>query len=291
MNDLGCRQTGAQGRTSPIEGAIDFSALAASIAHEVRQPLAGIVLNTSTCVKLLTAEPVDLEAARETARLTLRDAERAAEVIAHLRTLFAGRRATREWLDLNEAAREVIALLQGKLQECRVNLRAEFLERLPRLRGDRVQLQQVILNLLLNATEAMSAVSDRPRLLVVKTEEDAKYVHFSVRDAGVGFAPEDAGRLFEPLYSTKSHGMGLGLSVSRSIIESHQGRISADLNKGGGATISFSIPRADRRVTAAGDLGGVRRHGAHAAHGERPWRFVCTRRSTDEHYAMEGEPT
>jgi signal transduction histidine kinase len=153
-----------------------------------------------------------------------------------------------------------------ELQRSRVILRAELADDLPPVAGDRVQLQQVILNLLLNAAEAMSSVDDRPRQLVIRTERDkGDRVRVSVQDAGVGLEPQGVERLFEPFYTTKSGGMGIGLSVSRSIIESHQGRLWATPNDGPGATFSFSIPRRPERVTGAHRLGAVRRPAVTAA--------------------------
>jgi signal transduction histidine kinase len=145
---------------------------------------------------------------------------------------------------LNEAAREVITLSWGELQRSRVILREELAEDLPPVAGDRVQLQQVILNLLRNAAEAMSGVSDRPRQLVIRTERDeGDAERLTVQDAGVGFEPQGVDKLFQPFYTTKNEGMGIGLSVSRSIIENHNGRLWAEPNDGPGATFSFSIPR------------------------------------------------
>jgi PAS domain S-box-containing protein len=233
-----------------------LGALTASIAHEVNQPLSGIITNASTCLRMLNAEPPNVEGARETARRTIRDGNRASDVIKRLRALFSKRDATAEPVDLNEAAREVMALSLSELQRGRVILRTELAEDLPPVTGDRVQLQQVILNLLLNAADAMGGVEDRPRELVIRTGPDeGDCVRLSVRDAGVGFDPQDAGRLFEAFYTTKSGGMGIGLSVSRSIIESHHGRLWATPNDGPGATFSFSIPRASALTDAEGALG------------------------------------
>jgi signal transduction histidine kinase len=220
-----------------------LGALTASIAHEINQPLSGIMTNAGTCLELLGSDPPDLDRARETARRTIRDTERACEVIARLRALFGKQSGKKESVDLNGAAREVIALSMSDLHRRRVMLRTEFAEILPLVTGDRVQLQQVILNLLLNAAEAMSAVEDRPRQLVIRTESGAAdQARLSVQDTGVGFEPHDAPRLFEAFYTTKSGGMGIGLSVSRSIIESHGGHLWADANAGPGATFAFSIP-------------------------------------------------
>lgn len=221
-----------------------LGALTASIAHEVNQPLAGIVTNAGTCLRFLNADPPNIEGARETARRTIRDGNRASDVITRLRTLFSKKEVAAEDFDLNEAAREVIALSMSDLQRNRIVLRHELADELPPVKGDRVQLQQVILNLLRNASDAMTAIDDRPRELFVRTEREARNrVRFSVKDAGVGFDPQLADRLFEGFYTTKLDGMGMGLSVSRSIIEAHQGRLSATLNDGPGATFAFSIPR------------------------------------------------
>jgi len=220
-----------------------LNALTASIAHEVNQPLSGIITNASTCLRMLSADPPNVDGARETARRTIRDGNRASDVIKRLRALFSKKELTLEPLDLNEAARAVITVFWDQLQRKRVLLLTEFDPGLPAVTGDRVQLQQVILNLLRNASDAMSTIDDRPRELVVKTtrEEDDR-VCLSVKDAGIGLDPQAADRLFQPFYTTKRDGMGIGLSISRSIIEAHQGRLWAAPNAGAGATFSFSIP-------------------------------------------------
>jgi signal transduction histidine kinase len=237
--------------------------LTAAIAHEVNQPLAGIVTNANTCRRMLAVDPPDLEGARETARRTIRDAERASEVVKRLRALFCKKGATSESLDLNEATREVVALSLSELERNKVIVRMELACELSQIQGDRVQLQQVILNLLLNASDAMSGVDDRPRQLVIRTERDEENrVRLSVRDTGVGFEPQAVERLFDAFYTTKSGGMGIGLSVSRSIVESHKGRLWATPNDGPGATFSFSIPCGPQDVTAgvtgARSLGAIR---------------------------------
>lgn len=220
-----------------------LGALTASIAHEVNQPLSGIITNASTCLRMLAANPPNIEGARETARRTLRDGNRASEVITRLRALFSKKETTIESVDLNEATREVLALSLSELQRNRVVLRSELADELPLVAGDRMQLQQVILNLLRNASDSMSGVEDRPRQLLIGTKrDDADWVRVSVKDAGVGFDPQAAERLFQAFYTTKDDGMGIGLSVSRSIIEAHGGRLWATSNDGPGATFSFSIP-------------------------------------------------
>ena len=216
--------------------------LTASIAHEVNQPLSGIVTNASTCLRMLAANPPNLDGARETARRTIRDGHRASDVITRLRAMFGKKDPILELVDLNEATREVITLSLSELQRRRVTIRTALTNDLSPVLGDRVQLQQVILNLLLNATEAMAAVEGRPRQLVVRTERDGDGIRLAVEDTGVGIESHSADRLFEPFFTTKSGGMGIGLSVSRSIIENHHGRLWASNNEGPGATFMFSIP-------------------------------------------------
>jgi PAS domain S-box-containing protein len=221
-----------------------LSALTASIAHEINQPLAGIITNANTCLRMLAADPPNLEGARATAQRTIRDGARASDVIARLRALFSRRAPVRERVDLNEIVREVLALSAAELQRARVTLRADLRGDLPPVMGDRVQLQQVILNLLLNAADAMNEVEDRARELTVSTAPDGDdLARLSVRDAGVGVAPEFAEKLFQPFETTKPTGMGIGLSISRTIVESHGGRLWATANEGGpGATFAFTIP-------------------------------------------------
>jgi len=240
--------------------------LTASITHEVNQPLSGIITNASTCLRMLDTNPPNLEGARETARRTIRDGHRASNVITRLRTLYSKKEPARESMDLNAAAGEVTALLSAEIQRNGVTLRQEFADDLPPAVGDRVQLQQVILNLLRNATDAMSTIDDRTRELLVRTERDeGNQVRLSVRDSGVGFTPQAADKIFEAFYTTKPDGMGIGLSVSRSIIEAHQGRLWAARNVGPGSTFSFSIP-CWREGLAGGENPGNRADpSAHAA--------------------------
>lgn len=220
-----------------------LGALAASIAHEVNQPLSGIITNASTCLRMLSATPANVEGALETARRTIRDGNRASNVIKRLRALFGKKPVAMEAVDLNEAAREVVALSWRELQRRRVTLHTELADDLPMVIGDRVQLQQVILNLLMNASDAMTGVDERKRQLLVRTELlFGDCVRLTVRDTGTGIAPQHMERLFDPFYTTKSTGMGIGLSISRSIIESHRGQLWATQNDGPGAAFTFSIP-------------------------------------------------
>ena len=229
------------------------SALTASIAHEVNQPLSGIITNAGTCLRMLANNPPDVDGARETARRTLRDGNRASDVITRLRALFSKREFTLEPLDMNDVTREVITLSMSDLQRNRIVLQSEFADDLPMITGDRIQIQQVVLNLLRNASDAMLTVQDRPRQLLIRTALDGDdRVRVSVRDAGVGLDVQSMTKLFDAFYTTKVEGMGIGLSVSRSIIEKHHGRLWAEPNDGPGATFSFSIPAVPRRSLAGG---------------------------------------
>jgi C4-dicarboxylate-specific signal transduction histidine kinase len=217
--------------------------LTASIAHEVNQPLCGVVTNASTCLRMLDGDPPNIDGARETARRMIRDGHRASEVITRLRALFSNKGGgPLESVDVNEATEEVIALSRSELQRKCVVLQTDLADDLPPLKGDRVQLQQVILNLLLNACDAMSSVDDRPRQAVITTRrDDGDGVRLMVQDTGCGLPRQAGEKVFEPFFSTKNDGMGMGLAVSRSIIERHRGRIWAASNDGPGTTFVFSI--------------------------------------------------
>jgi PAS domain S-box-containing protein len=236
---------------------MSLGALTASIAHEVNQPLAGIVTNASTCLRMLAADPPNVEGARETARRTIRDGNRAADVITRLRALFSKKAAAPEIVDLGEAAQEILALVSTDLLRSRINVRAELGHEPLLVNGDRVQLQQVILNLVRNAMDAMSGVYDRPRDLTIRTDREEDLARLAVKDAGVGVDAQTAERLFDAFYTTKSDGMGIGLSVSRSIVESHGGRLWAEPNDGPGATFTFSIPRQAASDADDGTAGAI----------------------------------
>jgi signal transduction histidine kinase len=238
---------------------MSLGALSASIAHEIKQPLSGIITNASTCLRMLAADPPDLAGARETAKRTLRDGNRASDIITRLRALFTKKTVSGETLDLNALAQEALTLSFGDLQRRRVTVVTEFADEVPPVQGDRIQLHQVILNLLLNAADAMAAVDDRARQLRICTELDsAGCVVLSVQDSGTGIGAH-AARIFEPFYTTKNDGMGIGLSISHDIIVSHGGRLWATQNEGPGATFCFSIPRAQRKRWSASPVSAGRR--------------------------------
>ncbi|HEY4369092.1 MAG TPA: ATP-binding protein [Steroidobacteraceae bacterium] len=226
-----------------------LGAMTASIAHEVNQPLTSIIANATTGMRYLATDPPNVGKAREAIQRTIHDGSHAADVISGLRALFRKQHATTESVDMNAALEEVVALSRSELQNSQVIVRTELANDLPPIFGDRVQLQQVVLNLLLNAAEAMSGIDDRPRQLTIWTaQEQDDGVRLSVQDAGIGLEPQTVNRLFDAFYTTKSSGMGIGLSVSRSIIEGHGGRLWATPNEGPGATFSFSIPQRAART-------------------------------------------
>jgi len=219
--------------------------LTASIAHEVNQPLSGIITNASACLRLLAADPPEVEKARVTAQRTIRDGNRASEVIKRLRAMFTNAPTAFQSVDLHDAVQEVLALSASEMRSNRVLLRIDLAADRPIVRGDRVQLQQVVLNLLLNAIDAMREVHDRPRILLVTTREEAESLLLSVRDEGAGFADASVERLFDPFYTTKAKGMGVGLAISRTIIENHGGRLNAASNADHGATLTCRLPTID----------------------------------------------
>lgn len=233
-----------------VSRVMTISALTTSIAHEVSQPLSGILANANACVRLLALDPPNIASATDTARRTIRDTERATEVIKRLRAMFNRQSPAMEQIDLNEIAREVIALSARDMREKFIVLEARLAPELPPVTGDRIQLQQVILNMVLNGIEAMAETEERPRRLLVRTalvSEDM--LTLSISDAGIGIAPEDTEKMFEPFFTTKRNGMGIGLSISRSIVENHGGRMWAMSNDGPGATFAFSLPRLGKQTT------------------------------------------
>jgi len=217
--------------------------LVASIAHEVNQPLAAIVANGEAGLRWLSHPTPKSEQTRHAFERIISEGLRASEVIKRLRSLSEKRAAERIPLDINEVINDVLPLVQREAHNNNVSLQIQAAPELPAVIGDRIQLQQVVLNLVMNAIEAMSDVTDRPRCILIRTslDEDSQVV-ISVQDTGPGISPEDAGRLFNPFFSTKSYGMGMGLSICRSIVESHDGRIWANQNVDHGATLRFALP-------------------------------------------------
>jgi PAS domain S-box-containing protein len=233
----------AQAELAHVTRVTALGELTASIAHEVNQPLAAVVANAEACLRWLDRDIPDLAAARRSAEWVINDGIRASEVVRRVRALAHKADIEKVPLDLNDIVGEVIVLVQRELASHRVALRTELAPALPKILGDRVQLQQVIINLAMNGIEAMQPVTDRPRELVIRShQEEMDRVLLSVTDCGVGISAENANRLFNAFFTTKSSGLGMGLSICRSIVEAHEGRLTASGDEGRGATFQFVLP-------------------------------------------------
>jgi PAS domain S-box-containing protein len=216
--------------------------LTASVAHEVNQPIAAAVTNAKTCLRWLTREHPDVEEARAAAMRIVNDGTRAAEIIKRIRLLFKKGASERDLVDVSEVIREMIVLLRGEAMKYFIAVRTELEADTPRVTADRVQLQQVLMNLMLNAIDAMKD-ADGPRELAIKTQRaENDQVLVSVNDTGMGLPPQQSDQVFEAFFTTKPHGTGMGLAISRSIVESHGGRLWAANNSARGATFSFTLP-------------------------------------------------
>lgn len=233
----------AQAEIARITRITTMGELAASIAHELNQPLGSIVTSGDACLRWLAAKPPDLDEVRQAVEAIIRDGTRASSVLVRTRGLLRREERLRERLDINDVIREVIALLDGELRRNGASLRTKMPENLSPVVVERVLLQQVILNLIMNAMEAMRAVSDRARVLCIQTEEQPSgSIVVRIQDSGVGIDPEHSSRMFEAFYTTKVQGIGMGLTISRSIIEAHGGRLWAVANDGPGSTFCFTLP-------------------------------------------------
>jgi C4-dicarboxylate-specific signal transduction histidine kinase len=219
--------------------------LTTSIAHEVSQPLGAMVASAGACARWLGADPPAMAEARSALDNIVADGKRAREVIARIRTLTKRQVPRMDLLDLNRKILEVLAFTEQELRSHDVVLETRLDGTLPQVTGDRVQLQQVLLNLIVNAIEAMSAVNDRPRELTIVSAQDADGVVVEARDSGIGLDPHRADQVFDPFYTTKAEGLGIGLSISRSIVEAHHGRLWAAPNQPHGAVFRFSLPVAE----------------------------------------------
>jgi C4-dicarboxylate-specific signal transduction histidine kinase len=232
----------AQAELVHVSRVTTLGEMAASIAHEVDQPLSGVVINAQACLRFLGGACPNLDEVRDGLQAIARDGRRAADVIGRIRTLARRTATEKEPLDVNEVIGEVLVLAEGEARRTRASVRTELAGNLPRVIGDRVQLQQVVLNLLLNGLEAMHAVVRRPRELVIRTQREAiDRVRVGVQDSGSGIDPQLANRIFDAFYTTKPGGMGMGLSISRSIVEQHGGRLWAAPNDGPGTTFHFIV--------------------------------------------------
>jgi C4-dicarboxylate-specific signal transduction histidine kinase len=233
----------AQVELAHITRVMTLGELMASIAHEVNQPLAAVVTNAQACLRWLALETPRPDEARAAVERIVRDSNRASEVIQRIRALVKKTEPQMVTLDINDVIREAISLEQREMLSQRVSLRTELASALPPVLGDRVQLQQVVINLVMNAVEAMAPVTDRPRDMLIRSQQDdANDVLVAVRDSGMGIDSENAQRLFNAFFTTKPSGMGMGLSISRSIIVAHGGRLWVSPNADHGATFQFTLP-------------------------------------------------
>ena len=217
--------------------------LTASIAHEINQPLAAIVTDGGAALRWLAMQPPNLEEAREAMASAIREANRASDVIGRIRALLTKTSPEMRALDINEVIREVLTLTGNELVRGGVTVQTELGGDLPAVLGDRVQLQQVMLNLIMNSIDAMRTVTDRPRELLITTAEDPNGVLIQVQDSGIGLTAEQADRIFEPFFTTKPEGIGMGLPISRSIVEAHGGRLWATPGHLQGAVFQFTLPK------------------------------------------------
>ena len=230
--------------------------LTASIAHEVNQPLGAMVANAAACTRWLAADPPETTKARRALESIAADGRRASEIIGRIRALVKRQAPRKDLVDVNVKIAQVIELAADEIRRNDIVLRTELAEGLPRVDGDRVQLQQVLLNLILNAIDAMSPIQDRPRELTIASRpDDTDAVLVEVRDTGPGIDPEQAAQMFEPFYTTKSDGLGIGLSISRSIVEAHGGKLWVNANQPHGAIFRFASRRRRRHDASAASSG------------------------------------
>ena len=231
----------AQADLARISRITTMGELTASLAHEVNQPIAAAVTDANTCLRWLNRDHPDLEEAREAASRVVKDATRAAEIISRIRLLFKKINPQWEPVDLNEIIREMVALMSGDAARHSISVRTELVAELPQAMGDRVQLQQVLMNLMMNSNEAMKD-ADGPRELTIKSQCGVGEVLISVSDTGVGLPPQQADQIFNAFFTTRVHGTGMGLRISRTIVESHGGRLWASDNSPRGARFAFTLP-------------------------------------------------
>ena len=217
--------------------------MATSIAHEINQPLAAVVNNASACLRWLASDSPNLDEARDAAQAVVRDGNRAGEVIARIRAILKKTTPEKGPVDINRTIRDVVSVVRDEVVRNKIHLRLELAEHLPSVEGDCVQLQQVILNLVMNGIDATAKLTDRPREILIRSYSNGSdRARISVQDSGVGIDPQDVERIFDAFYTTKTQGLGMGLAISRSIIEEHGGKLWASPNDSVGMTFQFTVP-------------------------------------------------
>jgi C4-dicarboxylate-specific signal transduction histidine kinase len=231
-----------QARLAHVSRVTTLGELTASLAHEVNQPLAGVVSSADACLHWLATQPPNVAKARRAIERILRDAKRASDVVSRVRNLVKKTPLQRTWVNIDETVEETISLATRELSQNNITLKTELAKNLPRVWADRIQLQQVILNLIVNACEALTTVGDEPRKLSISTATEVDRIAVAVRDTGLGIDPQQIETVFEAFHTTKPGGTGMGLAVSRSIIEDHGGRLWAEPNEPRGALFKFTIP-------------------------------------------------
>jgi signal transduction histidine kinase len=235
-----------------------MGALAASISHEVNQPLAAVVTNADACLMWLSADQPNLDEARAAVESIAREGTRASDVVRRIRAMFSKSAPEREPLEIDAMLREAMALMEPQAARNGITIQAELAASHRRIRADRVQLQQVVINLILNSIEAMRELAERPRRIVVRSEiQSDDDVLVAVRDYGIGIDPKNQRRLFDPFFTTKPQGMGVGLSISHSIVEAHGGRLWATANSDWGATFQFTIAAPAKDVDDEPPVNGI----------------------------------
>jgi PAS domain S-box-containing protein len=232
----------AQADLAHVSRVTTMGELTASLAHEVKQPIAAAATNASTCLRWLEGDTPNIEEARAAAMRIVKDAKRAGEIISRIGLFFKKGMSERELIDVNEVIREMIVILRSEAMRCSISLRTELSGDLPQVMGDRVQLQQVLMNLMINSIEAMKDVDGTRELAIKSQRADNEHVLVSVSDNGVGLPPHQTDQIFNAFFTTKPHGTGMGLRISRSIIESHGGRLWAADNSPRGASFYLTLP-------------------------------------------------
>jgi signal transduction histidine kinase len=231
-----------QAELAHLSQVLSMGELTASIAHEINQPLTAVVTHGHACIEWLSANPPNFEKTRQTIERIIQDGTRAGAVLSRIRALFKKEAPAKDWFDMNEVIHELTVFLRDEAVRRRITIRTDLVPGLPKIKADRVQLQQVVLNLMMNGMDAVAETTGRPRELLLSAREQDEELLVRVEDSGIGLDAETAERIFHPFFTTKPHGIGMGLSISRSIIESHEGHLWAVPRPSGGAIFQFTLP-------------------------------------------------